>query len=52
MTAFYNFNLKTETSWIKVVVQPTLETWNANDVIVYVWFILKEKIKNMLRKKE
>ena len=43
MTAFYNFNLKTETSWTKVVVQLTLETWNANDVVVCVW--LKKKLK-------
>ena len=38
-TTFYNFTLKTETSWAKKVVKSILETWNANDVIVYVWFI-------------
>ena len=36
MTTFYNFNLKIETSWVKKVVKYILETWNVNDVIVYV----------------
>ena len=39
MTTFYNFTLKIETSWAKKVVKSILETWNVNDVIVYVWFI-------------
>ena len=39
MTTFYSFALKTETSWAKKLVKPILEIWNANDVIVYVWFI-------------
>ena len=39
MTPFYNFTLKIETSWVKNVVKPILETWNVIDVIVYVWFI-------------
>ena len=39
MNTFYNFTLKIETSWTKKVLKPILETWNANDVIVYVWFI-------------
>ena len=39
MTAFYNFILKIETSWAKTIVNSILETWNVNDVIVYVWFI-------------
>ena len=39
MTNFYNFTLKIETSWAKNVVKSILETWNYNDVIVYVWFI-------------
>ena len=39
MSTFYNFNLKIEISWTKKVVKSILETWNVNDVIVYVWFI-------------
>ena len=50
MTIFYNFTLKVETSWAKKVVKSILETWNVNDVIVYVWFI--KKSKNMQCKKE
>ena len=49
MTTPYGFALKIETSWAKKVVKPSLETWNANDVIVYVWFIcsrIKTKNKN------
>ena len=49
MSTFYNFNLKIEISWTKKVVKSILETWNVNDVIVYVWFIyfrIKKK-KNM-----
>ena len=38
MTIFYNFALKIETNWSKKVVKLILETWNANDVITYVWF--------------
>ena len=58
MTTPYGFALKIETSWAKKVVKPSLETWNANDVIVYVWFICsrikkkKQKQKNMQCKKE
>ena len=36
MTTFYNFTPKIETSWAKKVVKFILETWNVNDVIVYV----------------
>ena len=39
MTTIYYFTLKTETSWIKLVVKSFLKTWNANDVIMYVSFI-------------
>ena len=39
MNTFYNFTLKIETSWAKKVLKPILETWNTNDIIVYVWFI-------------
>ena len=39
MTTFYNFTLKTETSWAKKVVKHILQTWNTNDVSVYIWFI-------------
>ena len=54
MTTFYNFTLKIETSWAKKVVKSILETWNVNDVIVYVWFIYFwiKKIKNMQCKNE
>ena len=37
MTTFYDFALKTEASWTKKDVKSNLETWNINDVIVYVW---------------
>ena len=54
MTAFYDFTLEIETSWAKNVVQPSLETWNAN-AIVYVWFIYSQikklKICNVKKKK-
>ena len=39
MTTLYNFAFKIETSWTKKVVKPILETSNANNVIVNVWFI-------------
>ena len=39
MTTFYNFTPKIETSWVKKVVKPNLETWNANDNIVFICFI-------------
>ena len=39
MTTFYNFTLNIETSWAKKALKPIMETWNANDIIVYVWFI-------------
>ena len=54
MTTFYDFALKTETSWAKKDVIPSLETWNVNDVIVYVWYIYSriKKIKNMKCKQE
>ena len=40
MTTFYNFALKTETSYAKNVVKPILKSWYAaNDVFVYVWLI-------------
>ena len=42
MTVFYDFALKIETSWAKKVVKASLETWNINDVIVYVWFIYSQ----------
>ena len=38
MTTSYNFALTIETSWAKKDVEPSLETWNLNDVIVYVWY--------------
>ena len=53
MTTFYDFALKTETSWAKKGVNPSLETWNVNDVIVcaYIYSQIK-KTKNMKYKKE
>ena len=38
MTTLYNFALTIEIV-AKKVAKPILETWNANDVIVYVWLI-------------
>ena len=54
MTAFYNFAVKTETSWAKNVVKPILETWNVTNVVVYVYFIhsLIKLFKNMQCKKK
>ena len=50
MTSFYNFTLKIETGWAKKFIKFILETWNVNDVIVYLWFrylrIKKIKICN------
>ena len=47
MTTFNNliYTLKINTSWAKKVAKSILETWNANDVIVYIWFIYF-RIKN------
>ena len=42
MTTFHDFALKIETSWAKKDVKPSLETWNVNDVIVYVWYIYSQ----------
>ena len=54
MTIFNDFVLKIETSWAKKEVKLCFETWNVNDVIVYVWYIYSQikKIKNMKYKKE
>ena len=53
MTTFYNFTYKIQTSWAKKVVKSILKTWDANDIIVYVWFIYsrikKLKICNVKR---
>ena len=43
MATFYNFTLKAEASWTKTVVKPVLQTGNANDAIVYVRIIRKQK---------
>ena len=48
MTTFYDFPFEIQTSSTKKVVKPSLETWNDNGVILYVWFIysqIKIKIK-------
>ena len=42
MTIFYDFALKIETSGAKKDVQPSLETWNVNNVIVCVWYIYSQ----------
>ena len=34
--------LKIETSWAKKIIKPSLENLNANDIIVYVWFIYSQ----------
>ena len=39
MTTFYNFTLKIENSYAKIVVNYILGTWNVIDVIVYVWLV-------------
>ena len=59
MTTFYDFALKIQTNWAKKDVKPSVETWNANYVIVQVWYIYsqikkkkKKKIKSMKYKKE
>ena len=54
VTTFYDFALKIETNWAKMDVKPSLETWNVNDIIVYVWYIWSQikKIENMKCKKE
>ena len=44
MTTFYDFPLKTEASWAKKDVKPSLETWNVN--VVYVWYIYSQIKKN------
>ena len=46
ITTFYNFTLKIETSWARKVVKLVFETWNVNEIIVYVWFVKKSKICN------
>ena len=48
MTTFYNFTFKIETTWTKKLVKPILEIWNANDIIVYVWFIYSQ-LKKFLK---
>ena len=39
LSTFYNFALKIETSWAKKVVKSILETWKANDIVMYAWLI-------------
>ena len=51
MTTLYDFALKIETSWAKNGVNSSLETWNVNDVIVYIWYIYSQ-IKNMKYERE
>ena len=43
MTTFYDFGLKIETSWAKMDVKPSLETWNVNDAIVCFVYLFSEK---------
>ena len=42
MTTLYDFGLKIETSWAKKDVKCSSETWNVNDVIVYVWYVYSQ----------
>ena len=55
MITFYDFVLKIETSWAKKDFKLSLETWNVNDVIGYVWYmyfqIKKSKIWNVKKNK-
>ena len=51
MTTLLNLTFKIETSWAKNVVKSILETWNANDLIVYVWFIYRIYYRNKKTKK-
>ena len=46
MNTFIDFALKIDTSWAKMDVKPSLETWNVSDVIVYVWYIYTQIKKN------
>ena len=51
MTIFYNFPLKIETSWAKMVVKAIFETWNATNYFAFIlhfWFIpiLMEMFRN------
>ena len=46
MTTFYDFAIEMEASWTKKDVKLSLETWNVNDVIVYVWYIYSRIKKN------
>ena len=54
MTIIYDFALKIEASWAKKDVKLSLETWNVNDVVVYIWYTYSQikKIKNMTCKQE
>ena len=54
MTTLYDFALNIEASGAKKVVKSSLENWNVNDVIVYIWYINSQitKIKNVKCKKE
>ena len=47
----YDLTLKIEASWVKKDVKPSLETWNVNDVLVYIWYIYSQ-IKKKKKKKE
>ena len=42
MTTFYNFPLKIDTSCAEKALKLIMQTWNANDVIVYVGFIYSQ----------
>ena len=45
MTSFYHFALKIDASRVKKGLKSSLETWNVNDVIEYIWYIYSQ-IKN------
>ena len=53
MTAYHNFALKTENSWVERVVKPILDTRNTTDVIIYLVYSFTEKsLRKMQCKKE
>ena len=42
MSTFYDFALKTVASWAKKEVKPSLDTWNNNNIVVYVRHIYSQ----------
>ena len=42
-----SYLIKIEISWAKKDVKPSLEIWNVNDVILYVWYIYSLNAQNL-----